>query len=240
MSGTSDGTLLGGKVSYRQLLGGHRSGFEPVLLAAAVPARPGDLVLDLGTGAGAALLCLCARLRGVAGIGLELDPALAALANHNFRANNFAASSVSGDACAPPFGAVFDHVLSNPPWHNAAGTASPDRQRAAAHHAPPGLLPAWIAGCARVLKPPGSLSLILSAGGAAAAIAALAGNGFGAVTIFPLWPRAGRPAGQVILQAKRGAGATRQLPGLVLHDEDGITQAAENVLRHGQPLPLSP
>lgn len=240
MSETSDGTLLGGRISYRQLQTGHRSGFEPVLLAATVAAKPGARVLDAGAGAGAALLCLCARLPGVAGIGLELDPALAALATHNFRANSLTATALAGDARAPPFGPVFDHVLSNPPWHDAAGTASPDRRRALAHQAPAGLLGRWVAGCASVLKPNGQLSLILPAAAAAAAIAALASAGLGAITLFPLWPRAGRPAGQIILHARRGAGPTRLLAGLVLHDENGITPAAEAVLRHGRALPLNP
>ena len=35
----TDGTLLGGKVIYRQKSSGYRTGIEPVLLAAFVPAR---------------------------------------------------------------------------------------------------------------------------------------------------------------------------------------------------------
>lgn len=240
MSETSEGTLLGGRISYRQLRAGHRSGFEPVLLAATVNARSGALVLDAGTGAGAALLCLCARLPGVTGVGLELEPALAALANHNFAANKLPATALAGDACTPPFGPVFDHVLSNPPWHDAAGTASPDRRRALAHQAPAGLLSRWTAGCAGVLKPRGSLSLILPAAAAASAITALASASFATVTLLPLWPRAGRPAGQVILHARRGPGPTRLLAGLTLHDENGNTRDAEDVLRHGSGLSLSP
>ncbi|WBO57919.1 hypothetical protein GT370_11530 [Acidocella sp. MX-AZ03] len=56
---TSAGTLLGGRLAYRQLRAGHRSGFEPVLMAAFCPARPGVRVLELGTGAGRRC-CACA------------------------------------------------------------------------------------------------------------------------------------------------------------------------------------
>ncbi|HJS85951.1 MAG TPA: SAM-dependent methyltransferase, partial [Acetobacteraceae bacterium] len=56
------GTLLGGRVRYAQPAEGFRSGIEPVLLAAAVPARPGECVLEGGSGAGAGLLCLAARI----------------------------------------------------------------------------------------------------------------------------------------------------------------------------------
>ena len=61
----TDGHLLGGRVSYAQPREGFRSGIEPVLLAAAIPARPGEHVLEGGSGAGAALLCLAARVPGL-------------------------------------------------------------------------------------------------------------------------------------------------------------------------------
>ena len=64
-----------------------------------------------------------------------------------------------------------------------------------------------------------------------------AAAGLPAITLFPLWPRAGQPAGQVILQARR-RGAGRVLPGLILHEGGGLTAAAEAVLRQSEALPL--
>jgi len=63
------GHLLGGSVQYAQPRHGFRSGIEPVLLAASVPAKAGDRVLEGGSGAGAALLCVAARVAGVDGVG---------------------------------------------------------------------------------------------------------------------------------------------------------------------------
>ena len=60
-----------------------------MLLAAAVPARPGERVLEGGTGSGAALLCLAARVPGLRGLGIERDPGMAALARANMAANGF-------------------------------------------------------------------------------------------------------------------------------------------------------
>jgi tRNA1(Val) A37 N6-methylase TrmN6 len=77
MDETTTGGLLNGRVTYRQFAAGHRSGFEPVLLAASVPAKTGQCVLEAGTGAGAALLCLSARVPGITGYGLERDAATA-------------------------------------------------------------------------------------------------------------------------------------------------------------------
>ncbi|HET9018931.1 MAG TPA: SAM-dependent methyltransferase, partial [Acetobacteraceae bacterium] len=88
------GTLLGGRVHHTQLAEGHRTGIEPVLLAASIPAMHGARVLEGGTGSGAGLLCLAARVQGIAGVGIERDPALAALARANIAANGFAGLAV--------------------------------------------------------------------------------------------------------------------------------------------------
>ncbi len=235
----TEGTLLGGRVTYRQFAAGHRSGFEPVLLAAAVPAKAGELVLEAGTGAGAGLLCLAARVAGIRGTGLEIDPMLAALANENFRINglnDFVA--VLGDAAAPP-ALVAAHIFANPPWHDPAGTKSPDGGRALAHHAPKNLLNKWVNALAPRLAPGGSFTLILPSAALPGAVAALAER-HGALTLFPLWPRVGQPAKQFILSGRKGSKAkTSILPGLVLHDESGLTKSAEAILRHGESLNLA-
>jgi len=238
VSETTDGTLLGGRIKYRQFAKGHRSGFEPVFLAAAVPAKPGERVLEAGCGAGAALLCLGWRVPGVVGAGLEIEPALVGLAEQNFKDNGLDGFSCSkGDAARPEFGAEFDHVMANPPWHDAAGTNSPDRQRALAHHAGQDALAAWIAGMAGCLKPGGTMTLILPAALFALAAGCMKAAGCGAMTLFPLWPRDGLAAKMVLISAVRGGKEPdRVLPGLVLHDEAGITPVADAVLRDGGAL----
>ena len=55
--------FLDGRIRLWQPRRGYRAAIDPVLLAAFVPARPGQRVLDLGCGAGAAALCLAARVR---------------------------------------------------------------------------------------------------------------------------------------------------------------------------------
>lgn len=239
MAGVTEGGLLGNRLVYKQLADGHRSGFEPVLLAAAVPARPGEAVLESGTGAGAALLCLGARVPGLRGVGVEREAALVKLANENFQINNLAAfSALQADAAALPFPSQsFNHVLANPPWFNAAGTASPDARRDRAHRAGAKLLEHWIAELTRVVRPRGSVTLILPAASFAAAGAALRAQKCGGISLTPLWPHAATSAKMVILSAtKASRAADRVHPGLVLHDTQGITPAAQAILRDGAAL----
>jgi tRNA1Val (adenine37-N6)-methyltransferase len=242
VTATRSGTLLGGRVIYDQLLEGHRTGIEPVLLAAGVPARPGELVLEAGTGAGAGLLCLSARVAGVAGIGVEQDAALAALARTNVAANGFDAVSIeAGDVLAMCPGPPADHAMANPPWHLAAGTPSGDALRDSAKRGRPGLVHDWTAALAARLRSRGTLTLILPARAITEALAALAAARCGSQALLPLWPGVGREARIVLVQAIRdGRGGCRVLPGLVLHDADGaFTPAAEAILRDGAALPFT-
>jgi tRNA1Val (adenine37-N6)-methyltransferase len=233
----TDGTLLGGRVRHAQPRTGHRTGLEPVLLAAAVPARPGERVLEGGTGSGAALLCLAARVPGLRGVGVERDPAMAALARTNAAANGFDIEVLEGDIAALRPDGVFDHALANPPW-NDRGTASPEPLREAAKRGVPGLLALWAARLAAPLRNRGTLTLITAAAALSAGLAALGAAGCGSAVLLPLWPRAGQPAGLVILQGiKGGRGPCRVLPGLVLHAEGGgFTPEADAVLRAGAAL----
>lgn len=235
---TTMGGLLGGRLTYRQHRTGHRSGFEPVLMAAMVPAKAGEIVLEAGTGAGGALLCLAARVDGVRGIGVERSTALAALAAQNFTANRLQGLlAVNGDANALPFAAqTFQHVMANPPWFGVENTASPDAARALAHHAPQATLAAWVGEMLRVLCDKGTITLALPASAYAEAILLLR-PACGGISLLPLWPRAGVKAKLLLVQAQKASRAPDMLrPGLVLHDENGITMAAEAVLREGAAL----
>jgi tRNA1(Val) A37 N6-methylase TrmN6 len=234
---TTEGTLLGGRVQYAQPAVGFRSGIEPVLLAASIPARPGQTVLEAGTGAGAALLCLAARVPGLTAIGIERDPALAALAARNVRANGMTgAHVVTADAAALPLRATFDHAFANPPYHAGGGTPSPVDGRRSAKQADAALFDRWIAAMAGALRHRGTLTLIVPTPALPACIAALAASSCLPEALLPLWPLAGRPAKLALLRGvKGGRGPFRVLPGLVLHEPDGrFTAPAEAVLRAGR------
>ena len=236
----TEGTLLGGRVIYRQPKHGYRTGIEPVLMAASVAAEPGMRVLEAGTGAGAGLLCLLARVPGAAATGVERDVDLAALARANLAANGMGDGTVeTADLLTLPSVPAFDHAMANPPWHETRSTSSPDALRDTAKRARPGLLAEWAAALARHVRPGGSVTFILPAGSVGEAIAVLLGLSCGDLALFPLWPRAGQEARLVLVRAVKAArGPCRILPGLVLHAEQGFTAAARSILWDGAPLDL--
>jgi tRNA1(Val) A37 N6-methylase TrmN6 len=246
---TSEDALLGGKLTLRQPLRGHRFGHDAVLLAAATPARAGEHAIELGAGVGAAGLALARRVEGLAVTLIELDPNLAALARENAARNSLAGRVrvVCLDIAAPvaQFADVrlapdsADHVLMNPPF-NAPHNPSPDQARRLAHAASPGMLARWIDTAAWLLRPQGALTLIWRADALADLVAALA-SGFGAIAIIPVYPKPGAAAIRVLVSAAKHSNAPLALlPGLVLADPDNKpTAQAEAILRDGAALVLT-
>ncbi len=53
--------FLSGRLTLRQPAQGYRAAIDPVILAAAIPARADETALDLGAGVGTAGLCLLTR-----------------------------------------------------------------------------------------------------------------------------------------------------------------------------------
>jgi len=248
---TTDDAVLGGRLRLTQKKRGHRVGHDAILLGAAVGARPGDRVVDFGSGVGAAGLAVAVRCLGVEVTLLDIDPELSEMAVANIARNGLAqrVRAVTLDAAAPAedFAAhglasgSADHVLMNPPFNNPARqNVSPDPGRRAAHVADENTLRGWIDSAERLLHSAGTLTLIWRADGLADVLAAL-GARFGDVAVLPVHGRAGQAAIRVLVRARKGSHAPLALlPGLMLNDEAGRpTASAEAVLRGAEALPLA-
>lgn len=233
--------LLDGRVRLLQPARGYRAAIDPVLLAAAIAARPDQQILDLGCGTGAALLCLAVRRPDLRLEGIDLQETAVALARRSAELTGVAdrVALRTGNLLAMPIGTC-DQILTNPPFHPAgAHSPSPEPGKALSHGEQAADLDGWIRAAARALKPRGILTLIFPAARLDELLAALKPR-FGGVSILPLWPKAGVPAKRVIVRASLQSRApARLLPGLVLHGDDGrFTEAAEAVLRHAGALEL--
>jgi tRNA1(Val) A37 N6-methylase TrmN6 len=243
--GKSEDSLLGGRVRLLQPAEGYRVAIDPPMLAAALEAGPGERVLDLGCGTGAAALCVLARRPDLQLVGLELDRDRLELARANAELNGLTEcfEALEGDLRSPPAALVaqpFDHVLCNPPYLEA-GSDPQSRQGACASATREGeaQLGHWVAGALSLVRAKGSVTFIHRADRLAELLARLSGPA-GEIVVCPLWPRAGRPAKRVIVRARKAVATPLRLaPGLVLHRDDGsFTAEAEAILRDGGPLPL--
>ncbi|MFC3613090.1 tRNA1(Val) (adenine(37)-N6)-methyltransferase [Lutimaribacter marinistellae] len=239
--------FLGGRLQLWQPRRGYRAGVDPVLLAASVPARTGQAVLELGCGAGAAFLALGARVPGLSLVGLELQPAYADLACRNMLENGVDGQVIEGDLSAPP--AEFrqlqvHHVIANPPYYRAdahSPSHDPGRRTALREETP---LADWVDVAARRLVHGGHLHMIQKADRLPDMLSAIDAR-LGAVEVLPLSARPSRSAELVILRARKGGKTPFRLHApLILHEGDRHERDAEHyrpairaVLRDGAALP---
>lgn len=248
-SDVSEDAFLDGRLHLRQPRSGHRAGHDAILLAAATAARPGERVVDLGSGVGAAGLALAKRVAGIRLALIEIDPELVELAGANAAANSIAAEAIALDVTADA--EVFavkgvcsdsvDVVLMNPPFNDPARhRVSPDQARQTAHVAAEHTLQAWVHAARRILKSGGALTLIWRADGIAEVLAALS-RGFGSLSILPVHGDPCKPAIRVLVQAvKGGKASTRIYPGLLLNDESHLPRKeVQEILAGRAVLPLA-
>lgn len=242
---SDDVFVLSGKVRVDQPeAGGFRTALDSVMVAAACRAKPGNRVLDLGCGVGAAGLCVLARVPGTELVGVDIQRELVQKAAENAALNGWQdrARFVTADILASdfiPLDGLVDHVVCNPPYL-AAGTytPSPDTGRATAlgHLEPEQTLAGWIGAAHRCLKSRGGLALIHRADHIDEILACLTPR-FGAVDIVPLWPRAGEKAKRIVVHAiKDRRGPPTLHAGIVLHEGDGWSAVAQRVLQDMAPL----
>ena len=242
----TEDALLGGRVIIRQPAQGYRVAIDPLLLSAAISAEPGESILDVGAGVGAAGLCLAVRFPHCRVIGIERQKDLVRLATDNILLNNLRdrVEILHGNLQNPPprlAGGSYSQVISNPPYFEANyGRLSPSVSKSLSNHENQADMDTWFKFCLLMLKPMGKITFIYRADILDRLMSLFCGK-VGNIRIFPLWPSKEQPAKRVIVQGIKGVkGGVSLLNGMFLHNEDGsFTQEADSILRNGQSISLN-
>ncbi len=241
---TTRDAFFDGKLTVLQPRNGPRAAIDALFLAAAIPVAEGEAqtVLEAGTGTGISSLALCSRVGDCHVTGLDVQGDLLALARENVIRNKFEDRITLIEADITASGEIleaagllregYNHVAANPPFYTR-GKAREQAEAitARAYTAQPGDLEKWIKFLVAMAAPRGSLTLIHKADALEDLLALLKGR-FGALAVYPLFPKQGLPAKRVLIRGIKGSRAPLAiLPGMVLHEADGsYTKQADLIL----------
>jgi tRNA1Val (adenine37-N6)-methyltransferase len=223
---TSD-TLLKGRVRIFQPARGARMTLDPVLLGGFV-SPPFGRFLDIGCGAGPLSFLLLSADPAATGVGVEIQPRLAALAERGRDANGWGGrlEIIEGDvrALGERLGeGAFDLVITNPPYRTVQSSPpSPNPERALAFNEIALRLAEWVEVAARAVRPGGRVAAILPAGRLKDLLHALGASGLRVVRTRTFHSYSAEPAWRVLVEARRGGEAIGVIEEtLVVHQPDG-------------------
>lgn len=238
---TTKDTVYQGRVHLVQPVQGFRAGFDSLALAAALPQLEKGEALELGCGAGGALLPAAFRLAGPAFTGLEQDAATARLAREGAELNGFdgRVSIEVGEASnwVKAHENRFDLVFANPPYFEPGTISQPGEGKSGAYiESLP--LEGWIKAMAFAAKPRAHMVMIHRAADLAR-ILAVFDRQAGEITVLPVTSKEGEPARRVLVRGRKGLkrGPLTLLPPLVTHEADrkARTPAAQAIVE-GLPI----
>jgi tRNA1Val (adenine37-N6)-methyltransferase len=162
-------SIFNGRLRIKQPRRGYRFSIDAIIVAHHADPRPGDRVVDLGSGCGIVPMILTYRHPDLQIYGIEVQDELAAISEQNISdnhlddrisilhldMNNLKTTMISGPA---------DLVISNPPYRKTqAGRINPDQQRAVARHEIRATLKDLTQTARRILRPFGHFLTIYTA-----------------------------------------------------------------------------
>lgn len=232
--------FLGGQIRLKQTRQGLRATSDAVLLAAAVQAKSGERILDVGAGNGVVGLCIGARVPNICLTAQEVQPSLCRLIRENAKLNNQKVSVVNEDIQATSsslHGVQFDHVVTNPPFYTEQHKRYNNEQSQAYHQEIP--LKEWLVYCLKHVRHRGTLTLVHRPEALPEMLDALMPK-LGGIEIIPLLPKPEKIVKRIILRGIVGSRKPLVLrAGIVLHDPNNHwTEQAEDIMRKGVGLLL--
>ena len=184
---------------------------DSIFLSAAIPAGMGDKVLDLGSGVGAAALCLAGRVSGCKIIGIEIQNDLIECAQRNIVENKFGdrLKIFLGDIVNPPDrirNNSFDHVMANPPFFRIGEVVrSPYVSKNISKVENGVSVASWVKLGVRALKSNGTITFVFRNDRLNEILQAF-GRKIGNISIFPLVSKQGGRTKRVIIHGRKGRG----------------------------------
>lgn len=233
---TTVDALLGGRFFLEQPAVGYRVAVDTLLVAAAVPARAQERVLDLGCGAGGVMLALSARVPGVRVSGIEIQHDFAVLCERNIRRNEKCETLdvLEGAVEKLPehWKGAFDGVVMNPPFHDALRhDASPRCATQKAKMDKGGEIDIWLGSACYALKEGGSVTMICRADRQEEMIQK-ANVFFGKLLVKPIQTKQDGTCKRFVLRGLKGGEKSVTLCAPFV----SYALSADDVLRHAQEL----
>lgn len=238
MKNVTTDDFLNGKVKLRQSVKGLRATSDAVLVAAAVQAKAGETILDVGAGNGVIGLCVGARVP-VQITALEIQENLVQLIQENAALNDRKITVIRTDLFQhtdPLKGKLFHHVVTNPPFYDNTGATRANTEQSIAYTANFDLNK-WLVYCLKHVRAKGTFTMIHRPE-MLGEILMILEQKLGGIEIIPIYSKTGQLSKRMIVRGQLGSKRpTRLLPGVVLHTQtDKPTLSATKLLRQGKEL----
>ena len=204
-------------------------GMDAVLLSGFATVKPGEKVLDMGTGTGIIPLLLSAKTKGEHFTGLEIQDVIADMAARSVNLNHLEEKIkiVNGDIkeASRIFGAAsFDVVTTNPPYMNDAhGLKNPTEVKAISRHEVPCTLEDVVREGAKVLKSGGRMYMVHRPHRLIEIITAMKQYKLEPKRMKMVHPFLDKEANMVLIEAVKGGGSWLKMEApIVVYKETGV------------------
>ncbi|HJO62859.1 MAG TPA: tRNA1(Val) (adenine(37)-N6)-methyltransferase [Desulfobacterales bacterium] len=228
MGSMTTDTFFNGRVRVNQDRSGYRFSIDAVLLAYYARPRPGDKIIDLGTGCGIIPVILAHRHPDITLYGIEVQKALAEIATLNAKENRMSdritiiekdlkllePQMVSGPV---------NLVVSNPPYRRArSGRINSDPQQAIARHEITATLLDVVQAAFRVLRNSGRLVMIFPAERITDIICQMRSSSIEPKHLQMVYSEIDMGAMLVLIEGRKGGGSGMKVaPPLTIYRQDG-------------------